>query len=307
MKYIRFAQTQQVLALFTLLILFQVFLLLTQSPAPPAAASALVPPPPSRASVLSAPRAEGNVFLPMVQGAVSPPKKGIGLTYSDCASATAVGAIWQFGWSPTPANCAGIENVPMIWGASDVNENLGGNSDWVLGFNEPDLQSNITPSQAATLWRQIEQKYPSRKLVAPAPSGANPTWVVSFYNAYVSAYGTAPRLDALAVHCYAWYASQCISHTQQFESWANSWGVPEVWVTEFSFSPTSPSSPSRALQEGQTFISWMMSDPKVTRYAWFASKMQGTEWWISGYFITPLIDWNSGQPTSFGNMYLPFR
>jgi hypothetical protein len=197
----------------------------------------------------------------------------------------------------------------MMWWAPDVNATLTGNSDWIMGFNEPDSasQANVSPTDAAPLWRQIEQKYPTRKLLAPAPSGSNPNWLVSFRNAYISDYGTPPRLDGLAVHCYAWYASQCIPFTQQFESWANSWGVPEVWVTEFSFSPTSPSSPSGAIQQAQTFINWMEGESKVTRYAWFASKIQGTEGWASRYFITPIVDWNTGALTTYGNMYLPMH
>ena len=236
-------------------------------------------------------------------------KKGGALTYQDCSTATAVNASWEYGWAPSPPNCAGIENVPMIWGAGDVNATLGGNSQWIMGFNEPDSasQANISPADAATLWRQIEQKYPDRKLLAPAPSGANANWLVDFRNAYIAAYGTPPRLDGLAVHCYAWYASQCLPFVQQFEGWASSWGVAEVWVTEFSFATTSPSSPSQSLQEAQTFINWMAGQSQVTHFAWFASKIQGTEWWLPPGFNTPLVDWNTGQLTSFGTMYLPYR
>lgn len=250
------------------------------------------------------------VFLPFVKGGVAKivPKKGIGLTYGDCTSATAVGAVWEYGWSTSPASCAGIENIPMIWGATDVNATLGGNSQWIMGFNEPDSasQANISAANAAALWRQIEQKYPSRKLVSPAPSGANPNWLVSFRDAYVAAYGTPPRLDALAVHCYAWSVSTCITQTQMFDTWATSWGTPEVWVTEFSFPPSAPSSQAQAIQEGQTYISWMESDPMVAHFAWFASKIQGTESWAIPTFYTPLVDWNTGQLTAFGTMYLPF-
>jgi hypothetical protein len=251
----------------------------------------------------------------MVQGGASAQtpqptyKKGAALTYQDCASAAAVSAVWEYAWTSSPPNCVGIENIPMIWGASDVTATLGGNSQWIMGFNEPDSasQSNLSPAYAASLWRQIEQKYPNRKLLAPAPSGAGANWIVDFRNAYISAYGTAPRLDGLAMHCYAWYASQCIPLAQQFESWATSWGVPEIWVTEFSFSPTSPSSPSQSLQEAQTFIGWLESQSQVTRFAWFASKIQGSEWWIPPGFNTPLVDWNSGQLATYGNMYLPFH
>ncbi len=307
MRLVGHVRVAFVVTAFALLIQFGNSTVLAQSPTQ--AKKAVVVAPTRRAP------SQGSyfLFLPMLQASTgappvpSTPKKGAALTYQDCSSATSVAAVWEYGWAASPPNCASIENVPMIWGANDVNAILGGNSDWIMGFNEPDSQSNISPANAALLWRQIEQKYPSRKLLAPAPSGANPTWVVDFYNAYVATYGAAPRLDALAVHCYAWSASACITHTQRFETWANTWGVPEVWVTEFSISPAAPNSPNQSLQEAQSYINWMESDPMVTHFAWFASKIQGNEWWLPSSFNTPLVDWNSGQLTSFGSMYLPFR
>ncbi len=256
------------------------------------------------------------LFMPMTQrSAVAAPapqppsKKGVGLTYHDCDTVAKVGATWEYGWTPQPDNCPGVENIPMLYQASDVGGTVGGNSNWIMGFNEPDSpdQANIPASQAATLWRQVEQLYPNRKLVAPAPSGADPTWLVDFRNDYISMYGTAPRLNALAVHCYAWSANACIQFTQQFEAWAKAWGVPEVWVTEFPISPASPNNLNQSLQGGQAFLNWMESDPMITRYEWFASRIKGTEPWASSYFDTPLVDWNSGALTAFGQMYVAYH
>lgn len=270
-------------------------------------------PPTKSNSAPSAPRTTNyTVFLPFIvsNGASAPAiRKGIPLTYSDCSTAIAMGVTWEHSWSPTPPNCAGMDNVPMIWSAAEMNTTLGGNSQWVMGFNEPDLswQSNLSPAQAAQLWRQVEQKYPTRKLLSPGPSGANPNWLLDFRNAYIAAYNTPPRLDGLQTHCYAWYTSQCTDLMQIYLGYANSWGVPEIWVTEFSFATTSPSSPTRAPQEMQNFITWMQGNPKFTRYAWYASKIQGNEWWSMPAFHTPLVDWNTGQPTSFGSAYLPLH
>jgi Glycosyl hydrolase catalytic core len=294
------------------LTIFALLFLFTALASRATSAEAPTPTPQQKSTTLRAPVGSFQLFIPMVQGGTASqtaPKKGAGLTYQDCASATEVNAVWEYGWAPSPPDCAGIENIPMIWGAGDVSATLGGNSQWIMGFNEPDSasQANLSPAQAATLWYQIEQTYPNRKLLAPAPSGADANWLVDFRNAYIAAYGTPPRLDGLAVHCYAWYASQCIPFTQQFESWASSWGVPEVWVTEFSFATTSPSSPSQSLQEAQQFISWLEGQPQVTHLAWFASKIQGTEWWLPPGFDTPLANWSTGQLTSFGTMYLPYR
>ncbi len=271
------------------------------------------PQPKAAAQAPSSTQVQYKVYLPVILTAsaptpppATPSKKGVPLTYSDCPTVGSVKGSWEYAWSATPPSCTGIENVPMIFGWYDINYTPGGNSEWLMGFNEPDLQdqANLSISQAVQLWRQLEQKHPNRKLLAPAPSGGNPDWIVNFRNAYISAYGAAPRLNGLAVHCYAWYASQCITHTLKFKNWATAWGVSEIWVTEFSFSPTSPSSPNQALQEARTFISWMASESKITRYAWFASQVQGNEAWLSPYFVTPLVQWNSGQLTAFGNEYL---
>jgi putative glycosyl hydrolase len=255
-----------------------------------------------------------KVFLPMIasSGSTSAPlasKKGVPLTYEDCSTVTDVKGSWQYGWSPTPANCPGIENVPMIEDSSAMNATIGGNSQWLMGFNEPDLadQANLTLAQAAKLWRKIEQEHPNLKLLAPAPSGGNGVWINNFRNTYIATYGTPPRLDGLAVHCYAWYASDCINQTKQFESWASSWGIKEIWVTEFSFSPAAPSSQTQSLQEAQTYINWLTNESLVTRYAWFASRVQGTEKWLSPYFVTPLAQWTDGQLTSYGSSYASFR
>jgi len=288
---------------------------------PPTASQADSPTPtprlnPARVSA-SQPSTQYRVFLPLVLASLPPLKKGVPLTYTDCANVTSMNAFWEFAWSPTPPNCAGVENVPMIWGAGDINKTLSGNSQWVMGFNEPDSgsQANLTPQQGADYWHQIEQQYPTRKLLSPASATEDTShWLVNFRNAYIATYHVPPRLDGLAVHCFKWWASQCIDSTQQYINWANSWGTSEVWVTEFSFamdpSCGAGASQSQALQMQQTYINWMTSQPKVTRYGWFASKIQGNEWWIQGVlqcFLTPLVDISSGQPTSFGNAYLPYR
>lgn len=284
-------------------------LLLLLNPIP--ATLAAIPTPTPKAKSASAPREQSFVFLPLIYG--SPPvpafnpKKGVALTYDFCEDVATMGATWTYDWTTTPPVCPDRERIPMIETASDWDKTLGGNSNWIMGFNEPDLRG-FSPSDAAIYWRLIEQKYPTRKLLSPAPSGSMSglAWLVNFRNAYISFYATSPRLDGLGAHCYKWYSFQCVELIQSFIDQANAWGVPEVWVTEFSFSPTDPSSPSGALQEQQTFINWMVNDPKIKRHAWFASRINGNEPWSLPTHVTPLID-SSGQPTSFGTVYQQYQ
>jgi hypothetical protein len=194
----------------------------------------------------------------------------------------------------------------MIESAADMAmiNMLGGNSNWIMGFNEPDLRG-LSPYDAAGHWHTIKNTHPTRKLLAPAPSGSTNglSWLIQFRTEYYSRYQEWPRLDGLAVHCYKWYAYECVNFVQSFIDQANAWQVPEVWVTEFSFSPTNPSSSPGALQEQQTFINWLETKSEIKRYAWFASRMEGDEWWAMDCHITPLVDWDTSQPTSFGNTY----
>jgi hypothetical protein len=249
-----------------------------------------------------------KVFLPLIvgTGTVTPPvvrKKGIGLTYHQCADVTSMNAGWQYDWGDHPQSCRS-DNVPMFW--NNIGNLTTSYSSWIMGFNEPDLasQANLTPDQAAALWRQVEQKYPSAKMLAPVPSQQNPNWIVDFRNAYIARYGTAPRLDALAMHCYAWDANYCISYGQWFKNLATSWNIAKVWVTEFAFLTCNYQSVQQAGAEMVRFIDWMELDPMIARYAWFAARIQGTEdWSFPPECNTALVDFNSGQPTYYGQLY----
>ena len=137
------------------------------------------------------PRQRYTLYFPMWQQPALAGK--LGLAGGTVAQANALGASWMYDWSATPPTAEyGIESVPMIGNADRVAYDLGGNSVWILGFNEPDLavQSNITPEYAAQLWRQIETRYPQRKLVSPAVSDPDSGWLLRFRLAYYTEYGT---------------------------------------------------------------------------------------------------------------------
>lgn len=190
-----------------------------------------------------------------------------------------LGCSWCYSWRPDPWVGVDHERVPMLWGRGDVGRTLGGNSAWLLGFNEPDLpnQAHLTPDEAAVLWRQVEATYPDRRLVSPAPSHLHPEWLAQFRQAYQVRYGRAPRLDALAFHCY-WSAAECIGIGERVVAWAAAWGVPEVWCTEFAFVPAwAPG--GDAAGEAQRWLAWLATQSSVTRYAPFVSHVEGGEWY----------------------------
>jgi len=256
------------------------------------------------------------------------PPKGIGLTYGHCEDVGAVGAGWQYDWSPNPPACPGVENVPMIWGQDDAlglingTETLGGNSQYILGFNEPDLlgQANLTVQQAANLWYQIEvwrdQYHPDKKLVAPVPSQNTMPWLINFRNTFYTTYGRYPRLDALAAHCYAAPSSwnSCQSVIQWFENRTAEWNIPGgVWVTEYGFAADGCTSPSGCnwppgVTALNSFTDWLKTRPLVRRYAWFAARIVGTElWWGNPDMTTRLIQCpTSGDVSCSPGILSPF-
>lgn len=236
------------------------------------------------------------VYLPLVQAT---PNK-LGVAGCGCSS---LGCGWCYSWSPWPNVSPGIEAVPMIRDASSVYAlRLGGNSDWLMGFNEPDLagQADLTPDEAAQLWRIVEAKWPDKLLVAPVPSHLHPYWLHGFYAAYVTRYGQAPRLDALAMHCYLPTAQECIALAEQYEGLAQAWGIREGWVTEFAWTSVSADWQAQIAQ----FTTYLEQSDFWMRYAPFVSyETCDNEFWDCATAGDPSLFDRFGQLTEVGRMY----
>ncbi len=268
--------------------------------------------------LLPTPTPAFRVFLPMVatqssMPAASPSKRGVGTPspYQYCDDLIKLHTWWFFDWSIQPPACDGVENVPMIWGRS-IPTITGGNSPWLMVWNEPNNpgQANLSPTDAASLFPTIEQRFSNKKLVVgntyDGYGGLTPgiQWLTAFINAYTYAHGKPPRLDGIGIHCYQWTASQCIQTTQQFVQLADRMGA-EVWVTEFAFyQGNNQRTVQEVGQEMQTYLDYLKSEPRVTRYAWFANRIYGTEPWANPPgWNSPLIDSN-GVTTPYGAWYV---
>lgn len=206
----------------------------------------------------------------------------LGLGGGQPLQARALGGSWLYDWSSQPTGDEFTEAVPMLWGAASVGLPLGGNSRWLLGFNEPDRpeQANLTPERAAVLWRQVEERYPDRQLVSPAPSDRDIWWLARMRAAYTELYGRDPRFDALACHCYRQTAAECIMLVRQFVTWAHEWGVTGgVWVTEFAFIPAWTPAGTTAEREARQFVAYLDAEPWVTRYAPFIGWLEPGVWY----------------------------
>ncbi len=214
----------------------------------------------------------------------------LGLAGGTAAQAEALGGDWLYDWTPTPSGSDQIEAVPMISTARQVEAAVGGSSEWLLTFNEPDLcpwQACLSPAAAVEPYLRIEALHPDRRIVSPAPSSADIVrmwtdsayrgWLPEFREAYRAATGRYPTWGALALHCYEWTAERCIAVGEQFIAWAAAWGVPEVWVTEVAYVSAWAADPAR---EARAFMVWAETRTEVTRVAPFtAFTPRGVWYW----------------------------
>jgi hypothetical protein len=250
------------------------------------------------------------VYLPLYTHPIH--KRGISLAcgYEDMArlerETQALGVSWLWNWQTDPPVFEGIESVPCVWGAAYIGKPLGGNSEWVIGFNEPEQrdQANMTPAAAALTWRDLEDAYPDRKLTSPQVVQPDARWLEEWYAAYVVYYGQAPRLDALAIHTYIGndiedYKRQVLYYIDL----AKKWGVPEVWITEWTFAPMLDGTVRNSAQAITDYVAWLDAQPMVTRYSPWTNRVECMQNIApDDFFDTPLFATN-GLLTTAGQAY----
>jgi len=183
--------------------------------------------------------------------------------------------------------------VPMIWGYHEDNPWHDDESDPVaekypiiLGFNEPNHadQSDISPETAAAAWIEIQEMYPDRLLVSPAPAGGNTNWFDPFFQACEE---LGCRIDYLATHDYEGKANHVMN---RLEMLYNRYGK-KIWLTEFAKCCT------RSLQEVEDFVKEIIPRLEaadfVFRYSWFITRRKN---WSSD-----ISSFNSSQKIAEGN------
>jgi hypothetical protein len=195
--------------------------------------------------------------------------------------------------------------VPMIWGSGSVTSSAlaqaksSTSCGCLLGFNEPDSgsQSNLTPSQALTLWPQLmntglELGSPSVVNNAENPGG----WLDQFMT---GASQRGYRVNFITLH---WYGSDfdtsaAVSQLQSYiESVYARYHLP-IWLTEFAligFANGGTQYPGETQQAAFLTAATAMLDslPYVQRYAWFAlpatSGLPSTGLFQPGPALTPV-------------------
>jgi len=215
---------------------------------------------------------------------------------------------WIWNWGTDPPLFPGIESVPAVWDAARIGKPLGGNSAWVLGFNEPDVsnQARMTPEAAAVAWRQLEATYPDRKLTSPQVVEPG-NWLERWHTAYIELYGQPPRLDALAVHTYYGNTADAyITQVQHYIALAQAWDIPEVWVPEWALSHGLDRTLRDTLAEMTAYVTWLEAENMVTRYAAWTNRVECMDgafgFTYDSFADTPLVA-HDGHLTALGATY----
>jgi hypothetical protein len=230
------------------------------------------------------PRATTATPAPAATQVVSGPKKGVA-TWSFGAAQQALaasGASWYYNWASSPSGISsppGVSYVPQIWGAANVTSatlaQVKTEGNFLLGFNEPDLssQSNLSVSQALSLWPQLEAT--GMTLGSPAVASGGDVaggWLDQFMS---GATARGYRVDFITLH---WYGSDfdptdAVSQLQGYvEAVWNRYHKP-IWLTEFGLANFGNGTfPTAAQQAAFLTGATAMLDrlPYVQRYAWFA-------------------------------------
>lgn len=248
-------------------------------------------------------------YMPLVARHVVP-SQGAGATYANCDRIASSGLTWYYDWSPNPPTCPSTRHrVAMIWGENQVGAQVSPDVEWVMGFNEPELtgQADILPARGAALWYEVEQDYPSKRLVSPA---ASLSWLTQWWDIYLAVYGVPPRVDAVASHCYgAWDAAAAISKCEAMAdatvAWARDHGIGEVWVTEFAHLPCWSEGEVGSIEFMQAMVAYYRDTPEITRWAWFQNYYHGDEPWAFGPYCNTSLAEEDGTLTPLGEAYRP--
>lgn len=210
-----------------------------------------------------------------------------GAAYNDISTVstlTSAGQIsWAYNWAMTLSGSLppGVEYVPMLWGAKDfggwagtIQTVLSSGSNYILGFNEPDMtnQASMSPTDAANYYKTYITPYSGQaKLISPAvTSSMTPGMGLSWFQSFMGQCSGC-NITGLAVHWYGNSGDEMISFMQQAISTAQSYNLPEVWVTEFALlnDINGSGNPAATAAFLNQVMPWMDSQSMISRYSYF--------------------------------------
>merc|ERR1712241_486130 len=196
--------------------------------------------------------------------------------------------------------------IPMVWGYheedrpwhDDINDLVSDEYDIILGFNEPNHsdQSDIPPEVAASAWLELQNMYPGKTLVSPAPAGGNTNWFDPFFEACEL---LGCRIDYLATHDYAGNADAVMNRLKMLHQ---RYGK-KIWLTEFAKCCTHDE--NEVIEFVKEIIPRLEAANYVYRYSWFITRYnenKGTgDWYLDS--INSLFEKDSSELSEVGRLY----
>ncbi|KAG6879368.1 hypothetical protein C0992_003188 [Termitomyces sp. T32_za158] len=144
---------------------------------------------------------------------------------------------WQYDWgsiAPEYLAVDGIEYIPMQWGSANIEgfadavQKQGAKT--ILAFNEPDFdqESNIQPSEAASLWKKYLEPMKANgiRLGAPAVTSNGQQWLAQFVQACSDC-----SVDFIPLH---WYGDGVEGFYNYLWQVHGTYPNISLWVTEYA-------------------------------------------------------------------------
>jgi len=245
------------------------------------------------------------VLLPAAAGHSS--KRGIAVRHPSRAQLNALehGVDWFYTWSTSSphASESSMAFYPMIHDRNQAHKGLPGNPSAVLGFNEPELQSqsHMSPQEAAGLWHQVEAHAGNaQKLVSPAMCGdisRGTAWMSSFLGACQGC-----RIDAIAIHSY--YCD--LSDIQRLVDAYRRFGKP-IWLTEFACAVQGRDvSMQGQINFMKEVVPWLEQESAIEKYAWFSFFENQWSYPITSPNPDAGLIYGNGQLSELGRVYQSF-
>ena len=246
-------------------------------------------------------------------------KKGIAMSYKEVTWPTRVSRLkpfWHYSWNRDMKEQIpdSVEYVPMFWGAGSVNDGEilriksladAGKIKYVLGFNEPDLESqaNLTVDEAIALWPKLEEI--GVPLGSPAPAGLNNGWLEEFMT---KANANNLRVDFICIHLYRENDAQifldAVDQTYQ------KYGKP-IWITEMSIKDNQAQTVAQnrfsmtdVLETMKILLPELYNREYLSRFAWFTATRDSPNY--PGNSSSVLYDEND-KLTALGEYYAEFK
>lgn len=260
-------------------------------------------------------------FVRITTGSAQAKSEKRGLAYGDNTkqdlNVLSKGVTWWYNWHHQPEAPAlndyqdyGFDYIPMAWnGAFDKQAMRAFLTShpavkYILGWNEPNFksQANMTPSQAAALWPDIEELADEfdLEIVSPAvnycdvcvvENGTTYTDPIKYLDDFFAACAGC-RVDHIAIHSYMGN----VSALQWYVGLFKKYGKP-IWLTEFANWENNPT-----LEQQKSFlvgaVDYLENDPDVFRYAWFTGRHTGAP------YIAILESGQRGKLTELGDIYV---